>query len=127
VYETLLFLHVLAAFMLMSAVAMLCALALGAPVPARVASIGNLLWDIGGLGTLVFGIWIVAREEAYEITDGWILAALGLWLVLGGTSGIARKELTEDGHYTSRGVVVHWLRAALVIGFLALMIWKPGV
>ena len=128
-YETLLFLHVLSAFLLSSTVVMLSAVALGAPVGARVASLGNLLWDIGGLGTLVFGIWIVAREEVYEITEGWILGAIVLWFVATGVAVVARRELSDDREhprFTAAGARMHWLRSAIVVGFLVLMIWKPG-
>jgi hypothetical protein len=124
--DTLLFLHVLSAFMLGATVVMLSSVALGANVGSRTVSLGNLLWDIGGGGTLVFGIWLVARSDFYEITDGWILGALGLWLVVAGSGGMARKELTEEGGYTDRGRLVHWARALIVVGFLVLMIWKPG-
>ena len=126
--ETLLFLHVLSAFLLMTTVVMLSAVALGAPVGARTASIGNLLWDVGGLGTLVFGVWIVLREDAYDITDGWILAALVLWIVIAGAGARTRTAISEgdEPRYTPLGARLHWLRAVLVVVFLILMIWKPG-
>jgi hypothetical protein len=124
--DALLFLHVLSAFMLGATVVMLSAVALGAAVGSRTASVGNLLWDVGGAGTLVFGVWMALRSDFYEITDGWVLAALALWVVAAATAGLARKELTDDVRYTSRGLLVHWGRAALVIAFLVLMIWKPG-
>lgn len=129
--DTLLFLHVLSAFMLMATVVMLSAVALGAPVGTRVLSVGNLLWDVGGLGTLGFGLWIVVREDLYGIGDGWIVAAIALWFVATGLGVRARDEIepaaaAEAPAFTSRGVVVHWLRALLVVGFLVLMIWKPG-
>jgi hypothetical protein len=127
--ETLLFLHVLSAFLLGSTVVMLSAVALGAPVGSRVASVGNLLWDIGGLGTLVFGLWIVAREETYELTEGWILGAIVLWFVATGVAVVARRGLSDDPEqprYTATAARMHWLRAAIVVGFLVLMIWKPG-
>jgi hypothetical protein len=126
--ETLLFLHVLSAFMLMATVVMLSSLALGAPVGARVASVGHLLWDVGATGTLVFGIWIVAREDAYDITDGWILAALALWFVMSGAGVRARQLVTEgdEPRYEPLGARLHWLRSVLVVAFLILMVWKPG-
>ena len=125
--DALLFLHVLSAFLLSSTVVILSGVAFGASIGARSISLGNLLWDVGGAGTLLFGVWMVLREDAYDITDGWILGAIALWVVAAGTAGLSRKELTDDGRYTSTGVLVHWGRVALVIGFLVLMVWKPGV
>ncbi len=126
--DTLLFLHVLSAFMVMATVVMLSAVALGAPVGGRVASVGNLLWDIGGLGTLVFGLIIVAREDVYEVLDGWIIGAILLWLLMSGVSIVSRRGLSGDEvpRYTATAARMHWLRVAMVVGFLVLMIWKPG-
>ena len=125
--DALLTLHVLSAFLLASTVVILSGVAFGANIGARSISLGNLLWDVGGAGTLVFGVWLVVREDAYDITDGWIVGALVLWVIAAATAGLGRKELTDDGRYTSRGALVHWVRAALVVGFLVLMVWKPGV
>jgi uncharacterized membrane protein len=128
--ETLLFLHVLSAFLLASTVVMMSAVALGAPVGARVASLGNLLWDIGGLGTLAFGIWIVAREETYEITEGWLIAAIVLWFLASGAAMVTRRGLNEDDpehpRYTAAAARMHWVRSLIVVVFLVLMVWKPG-
>jgi hypothetical protein len=126
--DTLLFLHILSAFMLMATVVMLSSVAIGAPVGARVVSLGNLLWDVGGLGTLAFGVWIVARNDFYDITDGWILGAIVLWFIATG-AGVRARQLVSEGDeptYTPLGARLHWLRAALVVGFLVLMVWKPG-
>ncbi len=56
-YDTLLFLHVLAAFALAATVVIFSAIALGLAADSRVLAVGNVLWAVGGLGTLVFGIW----------------------------------------------------------------------
>ena len=126
--DTLLFLHVLSAFMLMATVVMLSAVAVGAPVGARVVSLGHLLWDVGGFGTLVFGVWMVAREDVYDMTDGWIVGALALWVAIAAIGGRARTLVSEGDEpaYTQLGARLHWLRALLVVGFLVLMVWKPG-
>lgn len=127
--DTLLFLHVLSAFMLMATVVLMSSVAIGAPVGARTVTLGNRLWDIGAAGTLVFGVWIVLRSDFYDITDGWILGAIVLWIIAGGVGVRARQSVSEgdDPSFTALGARLHWLRAALVIGLLILMIWKPGV
>lgn len=140
-YETLLFLHVLAAFMLVSAVVILSAAVLGAQLPSSTETLANRLWDVGAVGTIVFGLWIVFREDVYDVTDGWILGAIGLWVVAGALAGIIRKSIGEaraaapagtaggESHavaWPARAVQLHWVHAAVTVGFLVLMIWKPG-
>ena len=132
--DTLLFLHILSAFLLMTTVVILSALAFGAAVPSRGVFLANLFWDVGGLGTIAFGLWIVAREDVYQIGDGWIIGAIVLWFAVTGIGVRARNELQpavaggvdDTQTLTQRGIVLHWVRALIVIGFLVLMIWKPG-
>ncbi len=137
-YDTLLFLHVLAAFALMVTAVTYSAVALGAPTGGRALGVANLLWDVGGLGTLVFGVWLALDVDGYEIWDGWILGALVLWAVateLGRRTreGYAPAQVPagEGGAPTAvtaarRASLMHWLRTLAVIGLLVLMIWKPG-
>jgi hypothetical protein len=120
VYDTLLFFHVLAAFMLGATVVVSSALVLGAPAGPRTSTVSNVLWDVGGLGTLVFGVWLALYVDGYEIWDGWILAAIVLWAIA-----------TELGR-RARDIAVanvaawHWLRTLAVVLLLADMVWKPG-
>jgi hypothetical protein len=132
VYDTLLVLHLFAAFMLMATVVMHSAIVLGAQTGSRTAAVGNLLWDVGGLGTLVFGVWLAIYLDAYEITDGWILGAIVLWFAIAGVGARVRQDLQsasvdETPPVTAMIVRLHWLRTLIVVGFLVLMIWKPGV
>lgn len=126
--ETLLFLHVLAAFMLGSGVVMVSAMALGASIGTTTLTIGTRLIEIGATAALVFGIWIALREDAYSITDGWIIGAIVLWIVGTATGSISGRRVTEgdDPRFADGGALMHWLSAAAVIGILVLMIWKPG-
>ncbi|MFL5931254.1 MAG: DUF2269 family protein [Gaiellaceae bacterium] len=93
-YDWLLFLHVAAAFSLVSALVVFWVVAVAArnvdrPVESlryfRVAKPANVLVVIGTMGTLVFGIWLAIDADAYKVWDGWVLAALALWLVAAGT------------------------------------------
>ena len=34
-------------------------------------------------GTLVFGIWLAISLDAYQLWDGWVIAALVLWAIGG--------------------------------------------
>jgi hypothetical protein len=126
VTDTLLFLHVLSAFLLMGTVVMLSGVALGTPAPARTVSLANLMWDVGGIGTLVFGVWLALRDDIgdYGLLDFWIIAAIVLWAVATELGRRARGAVDEG---RERFAQWHWLRAAVVVLLLADMIFKPGV
>ncbi len=34
----------------------------------------------GTLGTIVFGVWLAISIDGYELWDGWIIAAIVLWV-----------------------------------------------
>jgi hypothetical protein len=123
VYDWLLFLHVLAAFLLVGTVVVYSAVVFGAPAPARTISVGNLFWNVGGLATLVLGIWLALYVKGYEVWDGWIIAAIVLWMAATGLGNKAQAVLRESGGDLARW---HWLRTIATLGILVLMIWKPG-
>lgn len=119
-YDTLLFFHVLAAFMLGATVVVSSALVLGAPAAPRTSTVANVLWDVGSLGTLVFGVWLALYVDGYEIWDGWILAALVLWAI-----AIELGRRVRDAA-VANAATLHWLRTLFVVLLLADMVWKPG-
>jgi uncharacterized membrane protein len=111
------------------------------------AKVGNAAIGIGMVGTIVFGLWLAFSVGGYEIWDGWIIAALVLWVfsgALGQRTGAAymegmnkAKELREAGqtgpsgellalNRTSTGAVLHVLSSVVVLLILIDMIWKPG-
>jgi hypothetical protein len=111
----------------------------------KVARVGDPLIAVGMIGTIVFGIWLAFDE--YEIWDGWIIAALVLWLVaaaVGGQVGKVyngardrAKALVAEGRDASspelsamlrsqRGLVLHVLSSLIVLVLLVVMIYKPG-
>jgi hypothetical protein len=135
VYDWLLFLHVLAAFMLVVTVVIFSAFALGAASDSRVLGVANVMWGVGGLGTLILGIWLALYVDAYEIWDGWIIAAIVLWAIateLGRRAqlGFAPQAAGEGGAATAivpqQAVLMHWLRSLVVLLLLIVMIYKPG-
>ena len=92
-------------------------------------SIGNVLWAAGGLGTLVFGIWLAIDLKRYQPWDGWIIAAIVLWgaaTELGRRAEVGLKADAGDAADRSRAVMFHWLRALTVLALLVVMIYKPG-
>ena len=124
VYDTLLFFHLLAAFLLAVTVVTYTAVALGAPATGRTLFVADRCWDVGGLGTLVLGIWLALNLDQYEFWDGWILGAIALWFVATGLGPEHAETAREDSGADI--AVMHWLRTLTVLGLLVLMIWKPG-
>jgi uncharacterized membrane protein len=112
-----------------------------------IVKVGNVVVGIGGVGTILLGIWLAFRLDSYAIWDGWIIAALVLWAVAGGfgqrtgvayTRGMTKaKELEAAGqagpstellavNRTQAGVVLHSLASLAVLLILLDMIFKPG-
>jgi hypothetical protein len=125
VYDWLLFFHLLAAFALAVTAVTYSAVALGAPTSTRAIFVADRCWDVGGLGTLILGVWLALHLDEYEIWDGWIIGAIVLWAVATGLGESVRKRLA-DGAARDDIRLMHWLRTLAVLGLLILMIWKPG-
>jgi thiosulfate reductase cytochrome b subunit len=124
VYDWLLFLHLLAAFLLAVTIVMYSAVALGATSSPRMLFVADRCWDVGGLGTLIFGIWLALNLDQYDFFDGWILLALFLWFV---ATGLGQRVQRRIGGDDIRSVIaLPWIRTIVVIGLLVTMIWKPG-
>lgn len=149
-------LHLLAAFALVGsltlyAIATVAARRIENPDQAlalgRVVAAGTIALRAGLVGAPVFGIWLVFIVKGYSISNGWIVAALVLWLIvgaLGDRSVVESKKATRlaeslrsdgregpddglSGALRSRAVLVlHAGAAVAAIAILVLMIWKPG-
>lgn len=112
----------------------------------RVSQVGTVMVGVGALGTIVFGVWLAISQDAYEVWDGWVIAAIVLWAIaveLGrrggagyGAAGMEAGKLAASGIETSPEVAAtfgasraFWLHSAstvLVLLILIDMIWKPG-
>ena len=98
-------------------------------------------------GTIILGIWLAFSVGGYDIWDGWIIAAIVLWvlsMLLGQRTGAAyvlgmkkAQELQAAGqtgasaellavNRTTRGVRLHFLSSVVVLLIIIDMIWKPG-
>jgi uncharacterized membrane protein len=131
VYHALLFFHVLAAFFLGSGVVMYSAFALGSPVNRATRLVAESLWGIGALGTIVLGIWLALNRPEYDLVDGWIIAALVLWVLAMGSGAQASRGMRAEGEDAAlaidrRTLFAHWMRVLYVVLLLLVMVWKPG-
>jgi uncharacterized membrane protein len=135
-YDWLLFLHVLSAFVLVGALTALWGLVLAARPSApmlaaeeamRFGRIAGPLVGVGMIGTLGLGIWLAIDVDRYHIWDGWIVAALVLWAVAGATGTRAGRAFQRDpvgGRQT--GIRLQAVNTVAILAILVLMIWKPG-
>lgn len=135
-YSTLLFLHVISAFALVTAACLFLAIALGlrserhAATALRLAPVAGILWPVGGLLTIVFGVWLALHESQYSLADGWIIAAIVLWVIgsaIGGRLGAGYRKLAASGAAPDPATLA--LNLALVVTLVVIlidMIYKPG-
>jgi hypothetical protein len=132
VHDTLLVLHLFAAFAVFITVVLFSALVLGAPRLAPVLAIANVAWAVGGLGTIVFGIWLAINDKGYDILDGWIIAAIVLWAIATELGRRAQAAMTPAAGGTvgataaGQAALWHWARTVVVVALLVVMIYKPG-
>jgi hypothetical protein len=112
-----------------------------------IVKVGGAAIGLGAVGTIVIGIWLAFRLDSYAIWDGWIIAAIVLWVVgaaigrqvdeayrQGPRKALELKGAGENGpnaellalNRTSRGVLLHALTSAVLLLILIDMIWKPG-
>jgi hypothetical protein len=130
-YHALLFLHVLSAFLMVSGVVIFSAFVLGSPVTRALKLTAEILWGVGGVGTIVFGIWLALNRPEYEIWDGWIIAAVVLWVLANGAGAqVSRAIQAGAGESPAaldrRAKFSHWMRVLWVLLLLIDMVWKPG-
>jgi uncharacterized membrane protein len=134
-YDWLLFLHVLGAFLAVGALTALWALILSTrgtalidpPSAMTYGRFFGILVGVGMVSALVFGIWLAIDVDGYELWDGWILASLLLWAIGGGAGGQAGKAFEADPIAgRAKGIRFQAINSVAVLLILVLMIWKPG-
>jgi hypothetical protein len=134
-YSKLLFLHVLAAFTVVTGVGMQVAIGLALRKPAysqvalRLAPAARVLSAVGGLSVIIFGIWLAIHDSQYSLTDGWILAAIVLWVIaagVGGRLGAMHERLGRADGAAPPPLVMHAVLVVTVLALLLDMIYKPG-
>jgi thiosulfate reductase cytochrome b subunit len=149
-------LHVLSAFALVAGIILFWVLILAArraDTPDETLAFGpfstiaQAVVGIGMLGTIGFGVWLAFSVGGYDIWDGWIVAALVLWVIAGGLGNRAGREfapavnraleLKQAGqtgpdaelaalNRTTTGLVLQTASSLVVLLIGIDMIWKPG-
>jgi hypothetical protein len=149
-------LHLLSAFAMVSAAVLfwiLIVVSQRMDTPAAtlqlspVARVGGAVVAAGSVGTIVFGVWLAISLEAYQVWDGWVIAAIVLWAIAGeagrrtGLVYTAAMNCAEELHTagstgpseellalnrTRAGILLHALTTLALLLLLLDMIWKPG-
>ena len=155
-YDWLLFLHVLSAFALVAAQVLVTFLIVGGwrlELPSdisrmfRMSRAGDVLFGIGATGTILLGILLAIDADEYQVWDGWIIAAIVLWVVAMAVGGQTAKHyyrardraraLVAEGRDVPNpelsamlrspiGLVLHLASVLVVVVLLIDMIYKPG-
>jgi uncharacterized membrane protein len=153
-YQWLLFLHVSGAFLVLGGAVfggILNFFALRRERPSEIVVLFGLVRyavtaiSVGMVVTLALGLWLV-EDADYGWGEAWIVLTLILWVVanaLGGIGGRRERKtrelaerLTREGDAPSPELrarmrdpvtlALSWGSGVVVVGILALMIWKPG-
>ncbi|HEY7604636.1 MAG TPA: hypothetical protein VH760_10275 [Gaiellaceae bacterium] len=151
-YDWMLALHLLAAFSIASALVLYSVLVVNGRrgesqekrrLLFRIAPIGAPLIGGGSVLALILGVILAIDSDQFEIWDGWVIAGIVLWALLGaigqrtGAYYTAVQKLAEEGGEGAQQEVVTRLRAptgallhlgTLLVFVLILldMIFKPG-
>ena len=130
-YHALLFFHVLVGFFLAAAVVIYSLLRPRRPVNRPTRLIAEILWGVGGLGTLVFGIWLALNRPEYEIWTAGSSPRLS-----SGCSrrdrerrpagGCRRRAMTRPSRSTAAPRSPTGCGSSGVVLLLIVMVWKPG-
>jgi len=151
-YAWMLALHLLAAFAIAAALVLYSVLVFNGRrtqspdqrrLLFRIAPIGTPRIGGGSVLALILGVILAIDSDQFEIWNGWIIAAIVLWALMGAIGGRTGKyytdvqKLAEEGGESAQQEVVARLRAptgallhlATVLVFLLIlldMIFKPG-
>ncbi|HZO62700.1 MAG TPA: hypothetical protein VFB35_06930 [Gaiellaceae bacterium] len=109
----------------------------------RLAPLGTPLVGGGSVLALILGVILAIDSDTFEIWDGWVIAALVLWAVMGAIGGqtgryyTAVQKLAEEGGEGAQqevaarlraptGAMLHLATVAVFVLILLDMLFKPG-
>lgn len=114
---------------------------------SRVGMVGTVATVVGLVGAIAFGIWLAILRDAFQVWDGWVVAAIVLWciaavalwrsfvefsrpvekaralLAAGETSPSAELAALNRA---STGLLLRVLASVAIVLIVIDMIWKPG-
>jgi hypothetical protein len=151
-YAWLLAFHLIAAFAIAAALTLYTALVIAGrrmraldetSVLFRLAPIGGPLIGAGSVIALILGIVLALKSDAFDLWDGWVIAAIVLWVIFGaigsrdGAYYANVEKVAKAGGPNAEAEALGLLRArtgpllhigTLVVFLLLLldMLFKPG-
>jgi uncharacterized membrane protein len=152
-YDWMLALHLLSAFSVAAALVLYSALVVSgrrssasletARTLFRIAPVATPLIAAGSVLVLVFGIILAIDSDQFEIWDGWVIAGIVLWAVLGAVGQRSGAYYTDVQKLAERegaaseqevlarlraptGAALHLATLAVFVLLLLDMLFKPG-
>ena len=113
----------------------------------RVGMVGTVTTAVGLVGAIAFGIWLAILRDAFQVWDGWVIAAIVLWCIAAvalwrsfveyakpvekARALIAAGETAPSAELTalnrtSTGLLLRALASTAIVLIVVDMIWKPG-
>jgi hypothetical protein len=113
----------------------------------RVAIVGATILGVGLVGVIGFGIWLAILRDAFQVWDGWVIAAIILWCIA--TAAIVRavaeyrkpaeraRALIASGeagpdaelaalNRTTTALLMRAVASAAIVLIVIDMVYKPG-
>jgi hypothetical protein len=150
-YEWMLALHLLSAFTVASALVLYTVLVFSgrrasaslerARLLFRIAPLATPLIAAGSVLVLVFGVILAIDSDQFEISNGWVIAGIVLWAILGavgqrtgryytGVQELAERNAPEQVVMARlrapTGAVLHLVTLSVFVLILLDMLFKPG-
>jgi hypothetical protein len=113
----------------------------------RVAMVGAAATAFGLVGAIAFGIWLTILRDAFQVWDGWVIAAIVLWalatvsllraFVESAKPAAKARALVAAGetdrsaelaalNRTPTGLALRAVASLAIVLIVVDMIWKPG-
>jgi uncharacterized membrane protein len=109
----------------------------------RVGPTGGILMGAGAGLTLILGVVLALKSDRFEIWNGWIIAALVLWALMGAVgqrtgayyTNVQKRAESGDpgaeaevlaGLRAPTGALLHLATVAIFVLLLLDMLFKPG-
>jgi len=113
----------------------------------RIAMVGTVTTVVGLVGAIAFGIWLAILRDAFQVWDGWVIAAIVLWAIAAvalwrsfveyakpvdnARALVAAGETAPTAELTAAnraptGLLFRVLASAAIVLIVIDMLWKPG-